>query len=162
MPLYSAPDPGPANIRRLKPAWSDAIFLGAVVSWSGWYLQNAWRASPTVENMLLIGPVAILIFALAAVILWQILRPSRTAPARQPERPSLRVIGSMGLLGLYVLAMNRIGFDLATFLYVAGSLVLLGERRPFVVLLLPLGFALAVTWGLTRLASMPIPTLTGL
>ena len=131
-----------------------------------WYLRDARAASTDVQNLLLIEPVAILGLVLTILILPAIVTVA-SGPEAPPRRERLerstlsKVLGSMLLLGGYVAVMPYAGFDVATAGYVCGSLWVLGERRPAVLIGAPLLFALVVT-QLFRMAAVHLPMLLNL
>jgi hypothetical protein len=144
------------------------VFVSAVVGFCAWYLLDARGASTNVQNLLLIEPISILVFVLYVFILRDAITIERPAgpllamPApREPLTPRFRqrIFGSMALLGLYVLTMAEIGFDLATFLYVLATLFLLGERRIAVLLPVPLLFCALAIYAFGTILSLPVPLL---
>jgi hypothetical protein len=142
-------------------------FVSAIVGFCVWYLFDARSASTNVQNLLLVEPAAILVFVLYvfilrdAVTIEQLGVPVPSVSPREKLTPRFRrrIFGSMTLLGLYVLTMAEIGFDIATFLYVLATLRLLGERRVTVLLLVPLLFCAIVVYAFGTLLSLPVPLL---
>jgi hypothetical protein len=142
-------------------------FVSAIVGFCAWYLFDARSASTNVQNLLLVEPAAILVFVLYIVILRDAVTverlgaslPSVSQREKLAPRFRRRIFGAMALLGLYVLTMAEIGFDIATFLYVLATLCLLGERRISVLLLVPLLFSAIVIYAFGTLLSLPVPLL---
>lgn len=154
--------------RRLVVDTPHVAFVSAIVGFCAWYLFDARGASTNVQNLLLIEPTAILVFVLYAFILRDVVtieRPAGSLSAMPTEREPLtprfrrRIFGAMAVLGLYVLAMAEIGFDVATFLYVLATLFLLGERRVAVLFLVPLLFCAIAIYAFGTLLSLPVPLL---
>ncbi len=145
------------------------LFLTGLVGFCAWYLRDAVTASNTMENLLLIEPAAIAAVMLYFVILRSVIRvvpdgrpdPASAAPPRPPLTPIVRarIFGGMALLAAYVGLMGVIGFDVATVLYVAATLALLGERRPLVLVVLPVAFGGVVVYAFRQLVTVPVPTL---
>lgn len=138
-------------IRRLD--LPHVAFLCVLGGWTLWYLLDAWFASADLQNLGLIAPVSIIVLVLCALGL-------AATPVIRPTI-STRILGTMGLLGAYVLTMDRIGFDLATWLYVLASLLLLGERRTWLLAAVPLIFAALATFAFANLLQTPMPLLFG-
>ena len=142
-------------------------FVSAIVGFCAWYLFDARSASTNVQNLLLVEPAAILVLVLYIVILRDAVTverlgaslPSVSQREKLAPRFRRRIFGAMALLGLYVLTMAEIGFDIATFLYVLATLCLLGERRISVLLLVPLLFSAIVIYAFGTLLSLPVPLL---
>ena len=131
-----------------------APFLCVIAGWSAWYFFDARAASGDIQNLGLIAPAAAIVVLLCA---------SQLLQARETIVRFItpRILGTMALLGVYVLTMDRIGFDLATWLYVLGSLFLLGERRIWMLALIPLIFAAAIAYAFATLLQIPMPLLFG-
>lgn len=145
------------------------LFLTGIVGFCTWYFLDAYAASNTVENLLLIEPAAIAALILYVLILRSVIQlsPEPSVVAAVPRPPlsgivRVRIFGGMALLIAYVALMGIIGFDVATVLYVAATLALLGERRPLMLTLLPLLFAAVVVFAFRRMVTVPVPTLLDL
>lgn len=63
------------------------------------------------------------------------------------------------LLGVYVLVMPLVGFDVATVVYVAVSMVLQGARDWRIILAFSLAAGLLPVWAIEEMLSIPVPTL---
>lgn len=149
------------------------LFIGIVGGYCLWYLADTRAASTSVQNLLLIQPAVVVALLLVLAILPTVVSIERAAgpiapPAAHPAAQGasgrrlgdgLRILGLIVLLGLYVFLMTDIGFDVATFLFVSGSLLLFGERRPSLVILLPLVFTAVTVYGFKAMLSIPVPTL---
>jgi hypothetical protein len=154
--------------RRITFDLPHALLVTAIAGWCLWYFLDARAASANIQNLVLIQPLAILVAILWIVILRETIHiePAAQAPRQPPphrERldgpTALKVFGSMGLLGCYVASMSAIGLDLATFVYVLASLFLLGERRPAVLLSVPVVFTAITVLAFDRLLATPLPLL---
>lgn len=130
-----------------------ALFGGFTV----WYMLDAVRASTRVENLILIWPTAIAVLVCLGV---ETLREVRALLRQQePERPpvSLRTLGLMALLLLYVLAIPRLGLDVATVGFAAAGCWLMGERRLWALAVYALGMTLVCVLAFSRLGTTPLP-----
>ena len=131
-----------------------------------WYLRDARNASTDIENLLLIEPAAVLAFGLAVFILRDVVKVSASHVGASP-RPHLsagtmaKILGSMGMLGCYVAAMPYLGFDVATAAYVCGSLLILGERRAWVLVVTPALFSAVTIAVFKQVVSIPLPLFFG-
>lgn len=98
-----------------------------------WYLIDCYKASATTENLLLILPVGIIVLCLSLWISATTFRDSRRAAEpkeeKKKEKKEVSVLGAMIILAGFVLSMDWIGFDVATFLFIAALMFLQGERR---------------------------------
>ena len=65
----------------------------------------------------------------------------------------------MGLLGLYVVGLIYVAFDIATFLFIWLSLLMQGEQRKFLAFFFALLFAVGVTWCLKLMVPFPFTTM---
>lgn len=144
------------------------LFLTGVVGFCIWYFFDAYTASDTLENLLLIEPAVIAVVILYFVILRSVIQLVPDETPVTTERLALsplvqrRIFGGMALLIAYVALMGVIGFDVATVLYVGLTLALLGERRPILLVALPLLFGLVVVYAFRQMVTVPVPTLLDL
>lgn len=153
---------------------AEPLHVAALVGFAGfviWYALDAWRASPHVENTILIVPTSIIALLLIVAILPQAVRfekataptteeasPSKPAPWSERHRAELSAVGQMILLGGFVFLIPVMGFDIATFVFVAASMFVMGERRWPLLLLYPALFALALTGGMKAMMSIDLMT----
>jgi hypothetical protein len=154
--------------RRLAVDAPNLSFATAIVAWVVWFCWDAWRASAAVENVILIVPVSI-----AAVILYlfvavgcfhrlddaQDTRPSEREPL--PPGIAVKIVGSMALLGAFVVAGPHIGFDIASFAYMLAMMAFGGERRIPALLLVPILFSVTVIYFFSTVLSTPLPLFFG-
>jgi len=148
------------------------LFAGVTVA----YLADAWMASGSLRNLVLLVPVSALSLVLCAIVGVDIVRRSGRRPAEgqggaeeeaAAEPPSLKA-GSlverykafvlMALFALYVLTLPWLGFDVGSALFVAAALLLDGERRLWLVATVSICFALATTMLFHWLLPYPMPT----
>lgn len=136
---------------------------------SCWYLIDAYRASSRVENLLLILPAATVVILLCVWIMgsfvYHTLKKTevyRQKCAEQPaEKKKVSVFGAMCILSVYILIMDWIGFDVATFLFMVALMFLQGERRVVWLGGFSLLFALLVSLFFEYMIPYPMPMLLG-
>lgn len=152
--------------------WEHLLFAAFLLAFVVWYIWSAALASPSFSNLILIGPVG----AVAGVLLVYIglveifgrmetadglsarAETSGSAAHGRFRSGSLATISAlMGLFGAFVVAISYIGFDVATLLFVAATLWLLGERRILVLLSFSLGIAVALSVAALTLLTFPMP-----
>lgn len=144
-----------------------------------WYLMDTVGASERLENIIFVGPLAGIAIGLSLYILVRLAfeiraraareKPSAYDPAASDDRASedptpgfvtrWRAPIVAFLFALYVATLNVIGFDLSTFLFTAGCLIVQGERNPLVYVGYPLLFAALVTYAFRLLVPYPFATL---
>lgn len=154
------------------PEWEHLLFVTFLLAFVVWYIWTAAAASPTFSNLILIGPIgaaagALLIYIGAIEIFGQAeaagafsaqRETSGSAAQHRFRSGSLPTIAAlMGMFGAFVVVIPHIGFDIATFLFVAATLWLLGERRILVLLSLALGIAAALSLAALTLLTFPMP-----
>ena len=148
---------------RRQIEWGHVALVALMVAAAAAYLIDARSVSTNTGNLALVQPAAIMVFVLAAVVLSQAAPP--VAPEEAPDleaRARVRTeLWRVALLatafGAFVLSLERLGFDLATFLFVAVGLFLCGERRWWVILLYAALFTLLVVTGYQQLVPYPFP-----
>ena len=140
------------------------IFATGLASWVAWYCWDAWHANAAVENMILILPVSVLgillyFFVIAGCIKRVSPDEKQSTPSHEPmaRGMAIKIVGSMAMLAALVLAGPLIGFDIASFAYMLGMMLFLGERRILVLLLFPLLFSVAVIYCFGTLLDTPLP-----
>lgn len=135
-----------------------AVFSAVVIA----YLLDARRVSTKIGNLLLVEPASIIALVLVLLVLPQVLvsRAARSPDERWEERfKVLRVAALAAAFGLMVFFMERIGFDVATFLFVAVGLFICGERKLWLIALFSAVFTAAVIYGYQLLVPYPFPLL---
>lgn len=157
--------------------WGHLGFLAFIAVVVLTYLFDARAVSLKTDNLLLVQPAAIIALILIACVLPQIIKRRavtgdvetasdnslETADPVVDQSPSrhrrdfLKVLALATLLGIFCFFLETIGFDLATFLFVAVGLVLCGERKWWVVLLFSAAFTLFVVYGYSTLVPYPFP-----
>ena len=155
---------------RRSIAWGHLAFLTFVSAVVIAYLFDARGVSLKVNNLLLVEPAAIIALILVACVLPQCFRrndpPTSTAPrddpavetqAANPRRELTRVGALAALLGVFSVFIEQIGFDVATFLFIAIGLVICGERRVWVIALFSAAFTVFVVYGYSTLVPYPFP-----
>lgn len=128
------------------------------------YLVDARATSLKLNNLLLVQPAAILALVFIALILPQTITklPPDDVPDARRRRENLVEFLRVGLLagvfGIFVFSLERVGFDVATFAFVAVGLWICGERRLWLVLVYSLVFTALVILGYQQLVPYPFPT----
>jgi uncharacterized membrane protein len=154
--------------------WGHLLFLGVIAAAVLWYLLDAVSVSTNIHNLLLVGPLSVLALCLCVVIAPQCFRredaevePRSADPhagggasaLQSSDKRNLALIGGVAAcLGIYVLSLNIIGFDVATCLFVLAVMLICGERRPLPLILYPLVVAVVVI--ATFRALLPYPMYT--
>ncbi len=161
--------------RRLSIGWGAIAFVLLIAVITGLYLFDTVSVSMNRNNVILVLPLSILVLALCALVIIRNIRFSSPGqekptiddgevdPASAEVEQSLpdmfRALILLGLLGVYVFSYQVIGFDAATFIFIAVSLFLLGHRNWVFVLVYSLIFTLVVIGGAMWLLSYPMPML---
>ena len=144
-------------------------FIAAVVFW---YLLDTRSVSLSVNNLLLVQPVALFALAMYLFILPQCFHRvdgravEKAADDADPfavklstDRADVIRMASLGIsLGLMVFLLDVIGFDIAIFLFAAAAMAVCGERRPLHLLLFSLAVTLVTIYGFRALISYPMHT----
>lgn len=144
-------------------------FIAALVFW---YLLDARSVSLSVNNLLLVQPVAIFALAMYLFIVPQCFHKleareaSKSTSENDPFAVSLSTdradvirMAALGVaLGLMVFLLDVIGFDIAIFLFAAAAMAICGERRPLHLLFFSLAVTLVTIYGFRALISYPMHT----
>lgn len=150
-------------MRRAGRAGADIVIALVLLAFAGVY---AWLALRLPERnipgsvglgfvpLLLAGLLALL----AALLLLHGLRGSRPPVPSEAGMPGWGQAGAvLGLIVLYILAMTRIGFLLATPPYLAITMWQAGARRPGLIALTAVGMTAAIWVVFSTLFAVPLP-----
>ena len=141
--------------------WGHVALLALICAVVIAYLVDARGVSTKINNLLMVEPAAILALIFAALVIPQVFvrrAPDEQGEARQHERRRLLTVAAVAaLFGAMVLFMERIGFDVATFVFMVVALWLCGERKIWLVLLFSAVFTVAVIYGYQLLVPYPFP-----
>lgn len=165
------PHPGHREItmqlfgRRYRVDWGHLTVLTVMLAITIAYLFDARAVSTSVNNLIMVQPTAILIVLLYLFILPQCFKPDTGAPASDEANPLREIreelprVGGLAMaLLLYALFYERVGFDVATFLFMVVAAFICGERRPHVLVLFAALGAVFVTYAAHFLVVTPVPT----
>ncbi|MEE4119473.1 MAG: tripartite tricarboxylate transporter TctB family protein [Paracoccaceae bacterium] len=154
-------------------------FIAVIALVTGAYLWDVVSVSTNINNIILVVPLAILLLVLAAVLLVSsVIARSRGARAQEappepadPSEPSAgaeiaaqsgddirRALTLLAGLGAYVWLYDVIGLDVATFIFVAVGMLLLGIRGRVFVPVFSTIFTLIVVGGADLLLHYPMFT----
>lgn len=162
------------------------VFLAVVALITVAYLREVVTVSTHINNIILVVPLAILLLVLTAVLLAHGVVARRRAagkaaprdvtaapgarsgaePAAEPGAEIAaqsgddirRALVLLGALGAYTWLYDIIGLDVATFLFVAGGLLLLGIRGRVFVPVFATIFTVVVVGGADLLLHYPMFT----
>jgi len=158
---------------KIRVDWGHLIFITVVSVLTAFYLAEVLSVSRHVNNTILVRPFSILVLGLCFLAMAGTVHFERAAgddvaadetalekgDSGQSRADVIRSIVLLAGLGVYVIAYPFLGMDLATFLFVAGTLLLLGERRPFFTLLYAVIFTVIVAGGARWMLPYPMPML---
>jgi hypothetical protein len=142
-------------------AISEVALLGLIIAFAVWLTLDARRASPDLENLVLIVPAAVLTVGTACwLAVGATLRQEPASTAAAPSsRFAVKVAGLLLLLVLLVAGLEVVGFDVASFLFLLGGAWLLGERRLLPLILFAAAFTCLVVMALHAILPFSMPTL---
>jgi len=116
-------------------------------------------------------PISILALAsiLSAILLFSSLLKAKESGGKESEEPpapdsiasrkrarNIVILSSMVTL-IYIFAMQWVGFASATLLYVLGFIIILGERRKWVLIFSPLVVTVFILVVFSKFISIPFP-----
>ncbi|HMA16452.1 MAG TPA: tripartite tricarboxylate transporter TctB family protein [Kiloniellaceae bacterium] len=129
------------------------------------YLLDTRATSLRINNLLLVQPTSIIALILAALVLPQCFRRKDAAEgdADPAKRESWRDLGKIAALaaafGAFTVSLETLGFDAATFIFLALGTYICGERRLWVIALFSGVFTAAIVYGYQVLVPYPFPLL---
>lgn len=159
--------------RNYRVDWGHLIVSTTVAGLCLAYLIDVRSTSLDIQNLLLVQPLALFALLMYLLILPQCFKPADAAE-EEPSAPQQvplgndaaqigrseigRVIALAAALGLFVVSLNRIGFDIAIWLFCVATMLICGERRPLPLLTYPTAVAVLLVYGFRAL--MPYPMVT--
>lgn len=139
----------------------NALLLAIFAGFTLWYLYDAWSASPSAENLILIAPIGVLALICIAVAVGLEIRArlGRGSDGEATSPISPKTLALMAALVIYVGAMPYIGFDTATFLFSISGAFAMGERRPFMLVVFAFLLTTIVIVTFKHMQPVPLPLL---
>ena len=159
--------------RNYRVDWGHLIVATTIAVLCLAYLLDTRRTSLDIQNLLLVQPLALFALLMYLLILPQCFKPEvevEEEPVPPPQQPLgndaaqlgrsdvLRVGGLAAALGIFVISLNTIGFDVAIWVFSAVTMFICGERRPLPLLIYPTALAVLLVYGFRAL--MPYPMVT--
>lgn len=135
-----------------------AALLGFILAVSAFITWSAVSASSSLNNLVVIAPVAAVIALLLVVL---VVKAIREANASSETSEQSGLWGDLFLLSgfaLFCFALTKLGFDVATFLFVWGGIALSGEKSLWKPPLFSALFTIFLVKGFGSL--FPYPMLT--
>ncbi|HEV2559286.1 MAG TPA: tripartite tricarboxylate transporter TctB family protein [Microvirga sp.] len=142
--------------------WGHLALLIALAGLASWFLLDARAASLNINNLLLVQPTVLFVLGLILLIIPQCFRARSNAdqidaPAAKPNVVKTSAVALC--LAAFVFLIDTIGFDTAMLLFVLGTMIICGERRPLPLLIYPLAVTLTLISGFKLLMPYPMTTL---
>lgn len=135
----------------------DLLILVCLAAMTGWYLWDSYSASSHVFNLILVLPLAIIVLLLCGVaFVREIIHP---VPVTKEMESVASVMPVVILFVVYVLSLNWLGFDVGTFLFVFGFLMLHGEKKWHWAIAYALVFSGSVALFFSYMLPYPMPML---
>lgn len=153
--------------RVLTGDWAHLAGVTAGAAYCVWYMYDTWRASSDIENVGFIIPAGLLALALYGYVVARDIRvtavaaakPEMSGPRAAPSIEGWRTPTFMALMGVFIIGMSYVGFDVSSVAFIGVSLAVLGERRWLLLAAYSTVFGLGVTYFFKSMLSLPIPTL---
>jgi hypothetical protein len=129
--------------------------LFAVTLFILWYLFDAYSALASIENLILIGPIAAVTLSLCTA---EFIRYLREDEIEDPNQESFRdVFPAMVIFTGYILSLDFLGFDLGTTLFIAIFLRMHGETKWKMILIYSVLFGFLVSYFFSQMLPYPMP-----
>lgn len=146
---------------RSKPSLAaEVAFAALIAAVVVWYVWDAASASTRLGNLILIAPAAVLAFvALACVVVGVVRRDQDVADEETSERSDtgeaslerFKPLIYLLVFVLYIASMSMIGFDLATFLFIAVTMLVSRRSGWIEILTVSVIGAAVITYGFKAL-----------
>ena len=142
-----------------------AALIGIILAISGFITWSAVSARASMDNLIVVAPVAAAIALLSVVLIVATLVKPAPAPAEDDDTEETSdpgIWGDMLLLAgfaAFCYALTHIGFDLATFLFVWAGVVMSGGKGWWQPPLFAAAFTALLVYGFGSLFPYPMLTL---
>lgn len=151
---------------RVDANWGLIAFSGVLLLLGVIYFFDAYSTSNDTQNLLLVAPATALLIVIFFVIVKHEIRltplqgegPAAEETGKRFNISMLRTPALMATVGIYILGISYIGFDISTFLFISVSLAIQGERRPLLLVGYSAVFSILVVLGMKALLPFPVPT----
>ena len=131
--------------------------LLAVSLFISWYLYDAYTALASIENLIMVGPIALLTLGLCIAELIRYLREDEREVDNSNKENIRDVFPAMLIFTGYILSLEYLGFDIGTTLFTAIFLKVHGEKRWTLILLYSLLFGFLVPYFFSQMLPYPMP-----
>lgn len=140
---------------------SHALLLGVILSATGFITWSAAQASTTMNNLVVVVPVAIIIGLLAiAIVVKSLVKLSSESSVRSEKKHSIwSDILLLAGFAAFCFSLTRVGFDVATFVFVWGGVIMCGSKGKWQPPLYALVFTVMLVKGFGSLFPYPMVTL---
>lgn len=138
-----------------------AFLLGLILSVTGFITWSATQASTTLNNLVVVAPAAVIIGLLAAGIIVATFLKSTSEPLEESQGKQ-SIWGDVLLLvgfAVFCFALTKVGFDVATFIFVWVGVLMCGSKGKWQPPLYALMFTLVLVKGFGSLFPYPMITL---
>lgn len=138
-----------------------AFLLGIILSITGFITWSATQASTTLNNLIVVGPTAIVIGLLTVGIVVSILLKSASEPTAD-SKGEQSIWGDILLLAgfaAFCFSLTTVGFDVATFIFIWVGVLMCGSKGKWQPPLYALLFTVFLVKGFGSLFPYPMSTL---
>ncbi len=134
-----------------KEKIANSIVILCLATFVLWYIIDSHNASSSLENMILILPIASITLCLCVYAFFT------QKEDKEKKDDVLTVIPVMILFTLYVLSLEYLGFDLGTILFLGIFLYLHGEKKLPWVIGYSLVYGFVIAYFFSEMLPYPMP-----
>lgn len=142
---------------RLSVTHATLLLLVAVVT--TYVTWSSISASTRLYNLIIVVPIAVMIAILVLAVLWQALAGSVPDGEMPGRAATLGDIAMLVAFSVFCYGLTKIGFDIATFLFVWAGVAFGGERRLWLPPLYAAVFTVILVQFFGTLFPFPMPLL---
>ena len=142
--------------------WGHFIVLNSIMGFCIWYFFDAYSNSKSISNMIFIAPATVVVSFLYLLILPSLILKKEAAKSKPIKEivyqriiiPSFLVLA----FAIFISSIERIGIDIASYLFLSVSLYICGERNWIILLILPPVTSIALVLSFRSMIPYPLPT----
>lgn len=140
-----------------KEKIANSIVILCLAAFVIWYGINTYNASSSLENNILILPVAIITLCLCIYEFFKTKEENDNQTQENEKDDVLAVLPVMVLFTLYIVTLEYLGFDVGTVLFLAVFLFYHGERRLPWLIGYSLVYGIAIAYFFSVMLPYPMP-----
>lgn len=141
--------------------WGHFIVLNSIMGFCLWYFFDAYNTSKSISNMIFIAPATLVVCLLYLLILPSLFlkKGSSTSWSKTDMFEKVIIPGFLVVaFAIFISSIERIGIDIAAYIFLSVGLIICGERNRLTLLILPPITVVILVLSFKSMIPYPLPT----